>query len=569
MFRLICSGVVMLLLVAGCSTNDTPTRHNDFTPLTSIEIIAAASSIAAHTSTTLTVIGNFSGQFTRDITTEAVWSSSSPDVAAFLTPEENNRVTGLVPGAALLTATVGNVSTALNVTVTPATITALTINPAAPSVAKGLNSQFAVRGTFSDATTQDLTFDATWASSVPAVATVSDAAGSKGLAQALAVGTATISATFDGVNGATLLTVTAVALQSITVSPANPTLLSQSSRSFQASGLYSDGSTADITSQAVWTSADPDLVTIAANGTAKTVVPGTTSISASLQGISGSSNLKITGGSLTRIVLSPASFRLVKDTSAPMTATGSFSNGSSRDITGVVDWSVANAAIATVTTPGGNQALLNAMAVTAPATPTRVEAKSGLVTADTALTVAAPQLQSLAIAPAGLELTVGSSGRFTVTATFNDGSTQDVTVNADWSSSLDTTAAVDNSGLAKGRVRGVAASDGPVTISAGYGSKIVKAPVTVKTRTATVLTISGNPALAVGNQVRFTATATYSDGFVQDVTEDAAWTTDKSNVAALADSRNQPGQVVAVDAGSAILTAAFGGKTQTVTLTVK
>ena len=399
MFRLICSGAVLLLLISGCSTDETPTRHNDFTPLTSIEIVAVASSIAAHTSTTLTVRGNFSGQFFRDITTEAVWSSSTPTVAAFLTPEEKNRVTGLVPGTALLTATVGNVSTALNVTVTPATITALTITPAAPSVSKGLNSQFTVSGTFSDATTQDLTFDATWASSAPAVATVSDAAGSKGLAQALAVGTATITATFDGVNGATLLTVTAAALQSITVSPANPTILSQSSRSFQAAGLYSDGSTADITSQVVWTSANADLVTITAGGTAKTVVPGTTSISASLQGLSGSSNLKVTGGNLTGIVLSPANFRLVKDTSAPMTATGSFSNGSSRDITGVVDWSVTNAAIATVTAPGGNQALLNAMAVTAPATPTKVSAKSGLVTAAAALTVTAPQLQSLAIAP--------------------------------------------------------------------------------------------------------------------------------------------------------------------------
>jgi hypothetical protein len=191
------------------------------------------------------------------------------------------------------------------------------------------------------------------------------------------------------------------------------------------------------------------------------------------------------------------------------------------------------------------------------------------VTRDTALTVTAPQLQSLAIAPSGLELTVGTSGRFTVTAAFQDGSTQDVTVNSDWTSSLDTTASVDNSGLAKGRVRGVAATAGPVTISVGYGSLIVKAPVTVKTRTATVLTISGNPAMAVGNQIRFTATATYSDGFVQNVTEDATWSTDKPNVATLADSQNQPGQVVAVDAGSATLTAGFGGKTQTVTLTVQ
>jgi hypothetical protein len=71
-----------------------------------------------------------------------------------------------------------------------------------------------------------------------------------------------------------------------------------------------------------------------------------------------------------------------------------------------------------------------------------------------------------------------------------------------------------------------------------------------------------------GNQVKFTATAVFSGSISQDVTEDTVWSIDKPNIAILADSTNQPGEVVGVDSGTATLTAKFGGKTQTMTLTV-
>ena len=567
-FRLICLGVALLLMSAGCSSEEAPTRHDDFTPLTSIVIVADAPSIAARTSTKLSVIGNFSGQFTRDITDRVVWSSSSPTVAGFITSVSPNRVTGHLPGTALLTATVGSVSATFDLTVTSATVTALTISPDAATIPKGRTTQFTVNGTFSDATTQDITFDATWATSDPNVASVSDAASSKGFTQALAVGTSTVTATFDGVSGASLLTVTEVVLQSITVSPANSTVVSLSSKSFQAAGHYSDGSTADITGQVAWASSQPGTATISSGGVAKTLVPGTTSIGATLTGVSGSSNLKVTGGNLTGITLFPANPRLVIGTIGQMTATGSFSNGSSRDITGVVDWSVASTIVANVTTPGGNQALLNALVATPASAPLQVTATSGTVTASTNLTVAAPLLQSIAISAPSLDLTVGTSRRFTATATFNDGTTQDVTGSADWTSGVSTAASVDNTGLAKGRVHGVAAVAGPVTIRATFGGFTDTAPVTVKTRTIVTLAVSNASAVTVGNQVKFTATATYSDASSQVVTEDATWTIDNATVAILADSQNQPGQVVGVDSGSATLTATLSGKTQSVILTV-
>jgi hypothetical protein len=143
-----------------------------------------------------------------------------------------------------------------------------------------------------------------------------------------------------------------------------------------------------------------------------------------------------------------------------------------------------------------------------------------------------------------------------------------VTYNTTWTSDLPGIAAVGTAGTNKGRVNGV--SSGSATITAVYGGLTITAPVTVTARTIDTLTVSGTTLVTSGNQVKFTATALYTDLTRKDVTEDAVWSLpiDKPYVAILADSTNQPGQVVGVDTGSAALTAIFSGKTVSATVTV-
>ena len=283
MANLIRAVFLLLLLLSGCGWDGTPTRHNDFVPLTSIEITAESTTIAKLTSTRLKVKGNYSGLFTRDdITDQVTWSSDSPTVADFDTATDRSRVTGLTPGTAILTATVGSISSTFNLTVSNATVNSMVITPADPSTPKGLSKQFSVSGTFSDATTQDLTFDAVWASSAPAVASVSDAADSKGFARGLAVGASTISATFGGVSGNTVLTVTEPTVQAIALSVTNPSILTLSKIAFKATGTNTDGSTSDITSQVVWNSSNTAIAVIAGDGTVKALTQGTTTISATI-----------------------------------------------------------------------------------------------------------------------------------------------------------------------------------------------------------------------------------------------------------------------------------------------
>ncbi|MBL8751500.1 MAG: Ig-like domain-containing protein, partial [Planctomycetes bacterium] len=97
----------------------------------------------------------------------------------------------------------------VTVTVTAARLVAIGVTPALPSIALGTTRQFVATGTYTDNTTQDLTAAVTWSSSSGAVATISNAGGSQGLATSASTGTTVITATDPGTStaGSTTLTV--------------------------------------------------------------------------------------------------------------------------------------------------------------------------------------------------------------------------------------------------------------------------------------------------------------------------------------------------------------------------
>lgn len=571
MRNLLWSGFLAALLLSGCGWDGSATRNNDITPLTAITITADHSTIARNTSVKLKATGNYSGLFTRDISDKVAWTSDTPAVAAFATAANPNRVTGKLAGSAVLTATLEGVSATYAMSVSSATPTAVTVTPAAPTLAKGLTAQFAATGVFSDGTSQDLTFDAAWASSDATVASVSDAANdTKGLATALAAGATTISATFGGISGTALLTATAPTLQTITVTPVAPSVLSLSKTTFTATGVYSDKTTGDITSLVTWASSNTNAAPAPTAGTTITSAPGTTTISATLGSVSGSTPLKVTGGTLSSFSITPNSRTLVKGTIGRISATGVFSDGTSRDITGALAWTVDYPNRAALTTPSGNVMWVSALA-------------SGdvIITADSAslrktatLTVAVPSLNHLEIAPTSLSLTKGSTGRFALTAIFNGGTSQVVTDSSSagspttWSSSNTSVATVGSSGLASGQITALAA--GTATITATYGGTNITATVTVtaKTPKSLAITPSSTTTLTIGTATSFVATVTYSDNTTAIVTQDTVWTVSDANVAILADSQQLQGQIMGVNSGIATLTATFGGITAP-TVTVK
>lgn len=90
---------------------------------------------------------------------------------------------------------------------------------------------------------------------------------------------------------ATVTIVSAVTLQSITVTPANAAIPAGATQTFAATGRFSDGSTQNLTSSVTWTSSNPGVTMSGATATG--VTPGTSTITATLGSVAGSTTLTV------------------------------------------------------------------------------------------------------------------------------------------------------------------------------------------------------------------------------------------------------------------------------------
>ena len=148
------------------------------------------------------------------------------------------------------------------VLVTASPLVSVAVAPPTATVPEGVSTQFNAIGTFADNSTQNLTTSVSWASATPSVGTISNAFGRQGIATGVGPGQSAITAVFAGKTGAGTLTVTNATLQSIAVTPANPTVPQGGIQQFAATGTFSDGSTVDLTNQANWTSSNATVATM-------------------------------------------------------------------------------------------------------------------------------------------------------------------------------------------------------------------------------------------------------------------------------------------------------------------
>src|SRR5262249_36775528 len=112
------------------------------------------------------------------------------------------------------------------ITVISATLNSIQIDPSSPNLPVGGTVDLGATGLFSDLSTMPLKYVATWTSSDPTVATVSDDPYSyqRGFVNALKAGTTTITATYNGVVGTTTVTVNPATLSQIQITPFAPKL---------------------------------------------------------------------------------------------------------------------------------------------------------------------------------------------------------------------------------------------------------------------------------------------------------------------------------------------------------
>jgi plastocyanin len=95
--------------------------------------------------------------------------------------------------------------------------------------------------------------------------------------------------TAGGMSGTIIVTpssTTAPTLQSIAVTPANPTIAPGATQQFVAMGTFSDSTTQDLTTKVTWASSATAVATISGTGLATGVADGTSTITATMGGVS-------------------------------------------------------------------------------------------------------------------------------------------------------------------------------------------------------------------------------------------------------------------------------------------
>ena len=515
--------------------------------LVSIAVSPANPSIAKGTTLALKATGTYSDGSTQDITSTAAWTTANSQIA---TVSAQGAATGASVGSTNVTATSSAISGSTLLTVTPATLVSIAVTPAIPSIPQGATQQFTATGTFTDNTTQDVTATVQWSSSSQSTATISNSANSQGLATGVSTGTANITAISGSINGSTVLTVTQAALVSIAVTPQDPTISLGTTQQFTASGSYTDGSTKDLTASATWTSDNLSVATINLSGLAASAAIGSANITATSGLIAGSTSLTVGTAKLVSIALNPASASVPVGVPQQFTATGTYTDGTTQDLTTVGHWTSSAASVATVSNAAGSQGL----ATTLGTGDTRIGLSSDTVSASATLSVVPAALVSIAIGPANANIALGTNQQFTATGTYTDSTTQDLTSTVTWASSDASVAVISNaSGTA-----GLASSSGIGTanISATLGQVSSSTSLTVGTAAIVSIAVSpSNASIPLGTTQQFTATGTYTDGSTQDLTSSVNWSASPTNVVSI----GADGVALGVAMGSATLTATSGG----------
>ena len=141
-------------------------------------------------------------------------------------------------------------------------------------------------------------------------------------------------------------------LNSITVSPKSIFLKAGETKQFTASGTTIDGNTKDVTSSAKWTSSSASATVDAAGLVTASSTAGTAIITASQDGVSSTGGVIANASSLSSIAITPLNPSVLSGSNQQLTATATFADNTSRDITSQVAWTSDTTSVATVNTSG-------------------------------------------------------------------------------------------------------------------------------------------------------------------------------------------------------------------------
>lgn len=531
----------------------------------------SSTTIPVGTKLSFNATGRWSDDSKTDLSDKVAFASSNTTVADFAAGQVgvleakatgSTSITATAPGGA-------PVSPGVSVTVTDATLTKLELSPSITDsgLAKGQSIQFKATGTFTDASSRDLTQSVEWSTDDANVLDVS--ASTPGLVKALETGDATLTATATGNFKAVVeVTVGDPVLNRLELEPsAKQTLNKEETLQLGAFGIYSDDERRDITAQVTWRSSDPDTAVVsnavADKGKVTAIAAGATVVSA----VDPASNLQSLGvdievgeTTLNQIAIEPAGsgFTIAAGKTRQLNAVGTFldasSNTSTADLTDRVTWSSSNEDAVVVSNADGSQGLARAIAAGSAAI-TATDPSTSVSTANPyTITVTAASLDSIAISPDPVpDLPKRQTVQLTATGTYSDGHTENLTGSAAWTSSNDGVAGVGSNDENAGKVIGLSQGTAIITVTTGA----LTDTVTVQVTGPELAAITVDPPLGAldvnldQTELQLVARPTYAGEppSMQEITAEVIWTSADPSIAAVSNTDGKKGLVSAIGNG--------------------
>jgi uncharacterized protein YjdB len=333
--------------------------------------------------------------------------------------------------------------------------------------------------------------------------------------------------------------VTTLDVGSVSIKAPSTTVTVGSQISLQA--LVQDPSGNSIAATGVfWSAQDPSIATVSSDGIVTGVAPGSTQVSASVNGKSGIAMITVEKTPVATVVVTPPHVDAAPGVRTQLSAVAY--DEAQNPLTGrAITWSTSNAAVATVDANGMASAVGPGTAtITATA-----DGKSGTAT----ITVSQAAVATVTVTPSPLSMSVGQATQLTATLKDAVGNVLNGRT-VSWSSSNPAAATVSANGLV------TAVAKGSATITATSEGKTGSADVTTTNVAVGSVTVQPqDPSVVVGSSVQLNAIVRDANGNI--VTDRAvAWSSSNPGVATVSSS----GVVMGAAVGSASITATSEGK---------
>jgi uncharacterized protein YjdB len=437
----------------------------------------------------LTLMATYADGTSEDVTSTAKWSGTD-DTIAYTTA---GKITAYKSGEANVTATYGGKSVTAKVQVDIPSY--LKVSKKTINLQVGAVDTVVLTATFLDGREVDVTSKAVWTTSSNTIADVSS-----GTITGSDTGSATITASY-GTRTVTIQVSVGV-LVSLSADNTELALRKGAAQPIVVTAKYKDGSTKDVSADAVWSSSNNKAVTVE-NGKVTAKDSGVSEITATFDGKSVSVTVNVdTASSLTAsttyVILD---LNEVKQIS--ILAVDSLDG--ERDVTNEVEWKSSN-----------NQVVQVSKGLITPAARGKATVTATYGGKSVTIAVEIGVVQKLEVDRRFISLKTGDNVTVILTATLADGSTRDVTSTATWK-----TASYKVADVIKGTI--TATGSGKTTVTGTFGGKAIGLPVdvnTLKYLKTDVVKVDLNE----GEEVQIVATGTYSDGSEENVTLPAMWT---------------------------------------------